>query len=574
MKDLKLAALQLPRYVLFGSALFIGIVFILAFPLRFSARFSAIFNQFNPLNVKPGAHSNLASVQPLATSTMASAVFKQPPQPPPVFVGTMKSIVEDTNRLVEMSRNLQDKIVAEIKPEQASFRNVILPMAHDDNNAALESHILGFYQAVSPDKALRDASTEADKLLDEFSIESSMREDVFELVEAVFKKDEALDPESRRLLEKNRKNYIRNGLNLSAGPKRDRFKDIKKRLSQLSIQFQKNLNEENGGIWFTKEDLDGVPEDLLSILTKGDGENAGKLRLSFKYPDLFPTLKYATNSDTRKKVLIDNENKCNQNVPLFREAVLLRDEAARLLGYPNHAAFRIEDKMAKTPATVDAFLGDLRQRLTDGGKNEVRILKELKEEFLKSKGQSFDGRYWLWDHRYYSRIQLERDYKLDQQKVAEYFPLQTTLSSMLRIFEELLGLKFIEVTGETRDAIAPSGKGEDIVWHPDVQVFSVWNDESEGGGFVGYLYTDLHPRDGKCVLVVAREQEFPWLSFIVGTATPQTSTSHLVSLPRTEHVGIQQQPWSATSANRVQRSPACLNMTRSLHCFMVCTCMI
>ena len=47
------------------------------------------------------------------------------------------------------------------------------------------------------------------------------------------------------------------------------------------------------------------------------------------------------------------------NVPLFKEAVVLRDEAARLLGYPNHAALRIEDKMAKTPKTVDDFLGDL-----------------------------------------------------------------------------------------------------------------------------------------------------------------------------------------------------------------------
>ena len=508
LKYFKLAAIRLPGYVLFGSALFLGIVFILAFPLRFSARFASIYNQFNPLNIKPGIYPNYGSVQPLATITMAPTTFKKPPQPPPVFIGTSKSIVEDTNRLIERSRYLQDRIVAEVKPGQASFGNVILPMAHDENNAALESHILGFYQAVSPDKALRDASTEADKLLDDFSIESSMREDVFELVNAVFKKDNALDPESQRLLEKDRKNYIRNGLNLPAGPKRDRFKEIKKRLSQLSIQFQKNLNEENGGIWFTKEDLDGVPEDLLSTLAKGDGENAGKFRLTFKYPDLFPTLKYATNPETRKKVLIENENKCNQNVPLFREAVLLRDEAARLLGYPNHAAFRIEDKMAKTPATVDDFLGDLRQRLTEGGRKEVEVLKALKKEILDSKGQSFDGRYWLWDHRYYSRIQLERDFKLDQQKVAEYFPLQTTLSSMLKIFEELLGLKFVEVTGENRNAIAPSNKGDDIVWHSDVQVFTVWNDESEGLGFVGYLYTDLHPRDGKYVSLVGSSKKF------------------------------------------------------------------
>ena len=432
---------------------------------------------------------------------MAPATFKKPPQAPPVFIGTSTSIVEDTKRIIEKSRSLQDKIVAQVKPDHASFKSVVLPMAHDNNKASLESRTLGFYQAVSPDKALRDASTEADKLLDEFSIESSMREDVYKLVDAAFKKEEKLDAESQRLLEKHRKDYIQNGLSLPAGPDRDRFKEIKKRLSQISIQFQKNLNEENGGIWFTREELGGIPDDILSTLMKGEGENAGKLRLSFKYPDLFPALKYAINPATRQKVLIENENKCNQNVPLFKEVVMLRDEAARLLGYPNHAAFRIEDKMAKTPKTVDDFLGDLRERLTEGGAKERDILKALKEEDLKSKGQekSYDGHYYVWDHRYYSRLQLERDYKLDQQTVAEFFPLQTTLSGMLKIFEELLGLVFVEITGEDRAGLAPSGKGDDIIWHPDVQVFSVWNSEDEGSGFVGYLYTDLHPRDGKYV---------------------------------------------------------------------------
>jgi len=68
---------------------------------------------------------------------------------------------------------------------------------------------------------------------------------------------------------------------------------------------------------------------------------------------------------------------------------------------------------------------------------------------------------------------------------------------MLRIFEELFGLVFVEITGEERDKISETGKGSDIVWHEDVQLFSVWDDEGEGGEFVGYLYLDLHPRPGK-----------------------------------------------------------------------------
>jgi len=372
-------------------------------------------------------------------------------------------------------------------------------MAHDDNKMAIESHIIGFYQAVSTDKKLRDASTDAEKLLDDFGIESSMREDVFILVDAAFKKNETIDPESKRLLEKDYKGYIRNGLGVPAGPRRDRFKDIKKRLSEISIVFQKNLNEENGGLWLTPEELNGVPEDVVASLEKGSGDKSGKVKLTFKYPDLFPTLKYATNAKTRQRVFVENENKCNENVPLFREAIVLRDEAARILGYKNHAEFRIEDKMAKIPKTVDDFLGDLRTRLTPGGEKEIQQLQALKKEDLKSRGDgsSDDGHYYLWDHRYYDRLMLERDYSLDQQKIAEYFPLQTTIRGMLQIFEELFGLVFVEITGKERDEIADTGRGSDITWHDEVQVFSVWDDEAEGSGFVGYLYLDLFPREGK-----------------------------------------------------------------------------
>ncbi|KAI9888207.1 MAG: hypothetical protein M1814_001092 [Vezdaea aestivalis] len=431
---------------------------------------------------------------------MAPDALKKPPQAPPKFTATPKSIKEATDVLLQKSRKVQDDIVKGVTLNGATFDNVLLPMAYDENSMALESHIIGFYQAVSSDEALRNASTEAEKVMDDFFIEASMREDIFQLVDSVLEKNKKLEPESQRLLEKEHKGFIRNGLKIPAGKNRDRFKDIKKRLSELSISFQKNLNEETGGLWSKPEDLNGVPEDVINGLQKGTESNEGKVRLTFKYPDLFPTLKYATNYQTRKTLLIANENKCNNNIALFRETILLRDEAARLLGYPNHAAFRIEDKMAKTPETVNDFLGDLRTRLSPGGKIEIAKLYELKQSDLDQNGKQaeIDGHFYLWDNRFYDRLMLEKEYSLDHQKIAEYFPLQTTIQGMLKIFEQLFGLAFVEITpGAERDKIADTGNGKDIVWHQDVQVFSVWDDEGEGSGFVGYLYLDLHPRDGK-----------------------------------------------------------------------------
>ncbi|RDW58165.1 putative saccharolysin [Coleophoma cylindrospora] len=430
---------------------------------------------------------------------MAPKKFQVPPQAPPAFVATPESLVEDAKKICDSTRQLLDKIAAEVTPETATFENVVLPMAYEENMAGLKNRIIGFYQAVSTDQKLRDASSKAEELMDEFSIEASMREDIFKLVDAAFQKKAKLDPESQRLLEKERKSYITNGLGIPAGPQRDRFKEIKKRMSQIQIEFQKNLNEENGELWFTKQELEGVPTDVLETFEKGKGENEGKLRFTFKYPDLFPTLKFCLDADVRKKIFIANENKCNQNVELFQETIVLRDEAARLVGYPDWASFRIEDKMAKTSKTVTDFLGDLRTQLTPGGAKEVAHLTEIKKADLQSRGleASNDGNYYLWDSRFYDRMMVENEFSINEQEIAEYFPLKSTIEGMLTIFEELFGFVFVEVEGAERAKIAESGKAEDIAWHEDVKIFSVWDDEQEGGSFVGYIYLDLHPRPGK-----------------------------------------------------------------------------
>ena len=237
--------------------------------------------------------------------------YLNPPQAPPLFTGTRHSILADAKKYCETTRAVLDEIVADVELEDATFDTVTKPIAHDEDEAALFVHILGFYQYVSASEELRGASTEADKLMNEFGIESAMREDVFKLAESVNSKRPCLDlnPESDRLVEKDYKNFIKYGLTIPAGPERDRFRDIKKRLSEIQIEFQKNLNEEDGGIWFTPEELDGVPQDVLDGLEKGTAENEGKIKLSFKYPDLFPTLKFAKKPETRRRVFIENENK-------------------------------------------------------------------------------------------------------------------------------------------------------------------------------------------------------------------------------------------------------------------------
>lgn len=168
-----------------------------------------------------------------------------------------------------------------------------------------------------------------------------------------------------------------------------------------------------------------------------------------------------------------------------------------MLGYPDHATLQIENKMAKSPKAVMDFLTDLQTRVQPGGIKEVEHLLEIKKKDLESRGEAFDGNFYTWDTFFYLRMMKELEYSVDQNAVAEYFPLPSTVSGMLRIFEELFGLVFVELGPEERNRLSPTGKGEDLVWHEDVTMFSVWNDASEGNGFLGYFYMDLHPRPGK-----------------------------------------------------------------------------
>lgn len=435
------------------------------------------------------------------TSTMAPDKYRNPPQAPPLFTATPDSIAADTKKLCDVTKNVLDSVVADVPADKATFANALEPILLDENLAATKRRILTFYHHVSTNKELRDASTESERVFNDFGIECNMREDVFKVVDGAFanRASEDLSKEQLHVLEKERQKYIRNGLRLPAGPKRDRFKEIQKRLSELEIQCQTNLNEEKGAIWFTPEELEGVPADDIDIdsLEKGTGENEGKVKLSFKYNHYFPLIKHAVNADTRRKYTIAESNKANINVPLFQEVITLRDEAARLLGYENHAALRIEEKMAKGPEAVREFLDDLRTRLAEGGANEINKLLEYKKKDLEERGLPVDDNFFMWDTSFYSRIQKEKEYSVDETKISQYFPVDSTFAGMLKIFEEIFGFVFVELKPEERARLSPTGKAEDIVWHEDVLIYSVWDDEASGGNFCGYLYLDLHPRDNK-----------------------------------------------------------------------------
>jgi metallopeptidase MepB len=158
--------------------------------------------------------------------------------------------------------------------------------------------------------------------------------------------------------------------------------------------------------------------------------------------------------------------------------------------------------MAKDTATVNAFLQDLRTRLTPGATKDVARLLELKKADYQARNLTFDGNLYYWEQGFYYRMLLEKEYDIDLVKISEYFPVQGTIRSVLGLFEKLFGMKFVELGPEERARLSPSGKAADVAWHEEVVAFSVWDTDTTqtpGGdeGFMGYLYMDLHPRPGK-----------------------------------------------------------------------------
>ena len=177
--------------------------------------------------------------------------------------------------------------------------------------------------------------------------------------------------------------------------------------------------------------------------------------------------------------------------------------------------------MAKSPEKVDLFLKDLRTRLTPYATLEIDKLRALKAQDL---GQE-DVEFRSWDYQFYTRILLEKEYSLDEELVREYFSLTSVIGEMLKIFEEVLCLKFRQVED-------PFASG--LVWHEDVTLWEVWNSPSaiktfpEDSDFVGHFYLDLFPRPGKYTHAACWDLQ-PGYDFIGVDSTRQFPVAGMVA---------------------------------------------
>lgn len=395
------------------------------------------------------------------------------PPAPPAWDHTPAQILSTTKDYIERLVRFNDELALIETPTVA---NVLIPYGDFANaNYEFESRI-PFYQYVLEDAALRDAGQEASRLINEADIEQSLRVDLYEVFKRLADSNPTDFPnaEAKRLLEKVILGFERNGLHLSEA-KRAELKAHQSKLNELLLVFSKNSNEEDGFVSFTLEELEGVPE---LVVNQFEVDDDGLYKVLFKYPDIFPVLKFARREATRKRAFVQDANKLTQNGPLLEQLVRTRFHMAHTLGYDNFSKYVLEDRLAKTERRVVDFLEDLKRRLTPLALEELAKLKALKG----------DKDFYIWDQRFYDNLMLEREYQVNTTKISEYFPLQSTIEKMFGFYERIFDVKFVE---------EPKVRA----WHPDVKQFAVYQNitrnTAQGEQFLGWLYLDLHPRKGK-----------------------------------------------------------------------------
>ncbi len=370
-------------------------------------------------------------------------------------------------------------------PDEPTFDNTILAL---ERSGSTLSRVLGvFYpmlEAMVDDKmmAIADAIS---PILAEHSSSITLNEALWLRIKYV--KDHCdvndLDCEDARLLANTYDSFVRSGAML-VGDDRSTFRELKKKLTSLTLKFQDNVLKATNAyeLWLTDNDVDGLPESALEAAQLAAREHGGKsgYLITLHAPSYMAFMKYSTRRDLREQLYRAYNGRCvgNElsNNDIIKEIVNTRLSLAQLMGYKTFAEYRLVKSMAQTPGNVLDLLKQLKNAYQPVEQAEVRDLREFASQL---EGHDID--IMPWDFAYYSSKKKEATFAFDDAALRPYFELSNVIKGVFGLATRLYGLNFIE----NRQA---------SVFDPYVKVFDV-NDEN--GETLGFLYTDFFPRSTK-----------------------------------------------------------------------------
>jgi thimet oligopeptidase len=347
--------------------------------------------------------------------------------------------------------------------------------AFDAFNAHIEdvANPATFLSAVHPDKGLRDASEACELRWNDFFSTLGQNERLFQAAKRI-KAADAVDGELRRTM---LEGFEDAGVGLPPA-QRAKAKQLLDKIGELGQVFERNIRDAKVRVTFTEAELRGVPEAFLKN-AKRDAN--GRVELGVDYPSYDPVMQAAEDGAARERMMRAKTNEGGEaNLKLLAEIAQLRKEYAALFGVNSYAEFVVRRRMARSPAEVQRFLGDVKAAVQVREKRELEELRAAKAAHLKL--PLADVKLERWDASFYTeRVRRER-YTVDQETFRPYFPPEQSLQFAFRLVEKLMGVKYERVQGVS-------------AWHPEVQAYKV--SDAASGQPIASLYVDLYPRDGK-----------------------------------------------------------------------------
>ena len=369
--------------------------------------------------------------------------------------------------------------------ELPSFSNTIEALDFSGHELDRISSIFFNLNSAETNDNIQKIAQDVSPLLSEFSNDIRLNEDLFKRVKAVYdaKDDLDLTTEQKTLLDKKYKSFSRNGANLSEDKKK-KLREIDKELSKLKLKFGENVLAEtnNFEMLITDEkDLAGLPEGTIEAAHQlAESKDKEGWLFTLDYPSYIPFMTYADNRELRKKLAIAAGKKAFKGDALDNQTNVLniaklRFERAQLLGYKTHAHFVLEERMAKTPQKVEAFLNELLEKAKPAAQQEFAELQKFAKDL--------DGIEQLekWDSAYYSEKLKQKLFNIDDEKLKPYFKLENVINGVFSVANKLYDLHFETITNIDK-------------YHDDVLTYKVTNGN---GDLVSVFYADFFPRPGK-----------------------------------------------------------------------------
>ncbi|KAI8575424.1 hypothetical protein K450DRAFT_180861 [Umbelopsis ramanniana AG] len=272
------------------------------------------------------------------------------------------------------------------------------------------------------------------------------------------------------------RDFEKSGIHLP-NEQRSQFVGLCDEIIQLGRAFVQNNPRSIRQIKVEPSRLNGLSSSTIKSLTHSDGH----AYIGTDYTESHAILKYAKDEDVRREMYRGMNSATDESVMILEALMRRRGELGELVGKESYGHLQLQDKMAKTPENVDAFLNTLVKHQQPAVDADVQLLKAAKAKITGSKEPV---EIMAWDRDYYMNI-LSASYQAVHPSlpISPYFSVGSVMQGLSRLFKNMYGIHF------EPDSINP---GE--TWHSQVRKLKV---VCENEGTIGTMYCDLFARNGK-----------------------------------------------------------------------------